>query len=75
LTNLGQNSLSEPFLESWIYSCALNVVDECDSWLMGINGQELTLDAKNSSYSAAKCELLELARTQVWLFKLDYASQ
>lgn len=59
-----ENSLSEPFLESWIYSCALNVVDECDGWLAAAGGQESVLDAKGS-YSAAKCELLELAREQL----------
>ncbi|KAG8739481.1 hypothetical protein FRC10_005577 [Ceratobasidium sp. 414] len=60
-----ENSLNEPFLESWIYSCALNVVDECDAWIMGALGQESISDAKDVSYSAAKCELLELARAQL----------
>ncbi|KAF8602102.1 hypothetical protein BDV93DRAFT_220356 [Ceratobasidium sp. AG-I] len=60
-----ENSLSEPFLESWMYSCALNVVDECDAWLASASGQESTSDSKGLSYSAAKCELLELARAQL----------
>ncbi|KAG8722315.1 hypothetical protein FRC08_004153 [Ceratobasidium sp. 394] len=60
-----ENSLNEPFLESWIYSCALNVVDECDAWIMGASGQESISDATDVSYSAAKCELLELARAQL----------
>ncbi|KEP53205.1 TRAPPC10 domain protein [Rhizoctonia solani 123E] len=60
-----ENSLSEPFIESWIYSCALNVVDECDGWMEAGGGQESLSDAKGTSYSAAKCELLELARAQL----------
>ncbi|ELU39468.1 TRAPPC10 domain-containing protein [Rhizoctonia solani AG-1 IA] len=60
-----QNSLSEPFLESWIYSCALNVVDECDAWMESANGQESPMDTRGISYSAAKCELLELSRVQL----------
>ncbi|KAG8779998.1 hypothetical protein FRC12_023598 [Ceratobasidium sp. 428] len=60
-----ENSLNEPFLESWIYSCSLNVVDECDAWMMGASGQESVLDTKDVSYTAAKCELLELARAQL----------
>lgn len=65
ITNLSKNSLSEPFLESWIYSSALDIVDECDGWLANIGAQESMLDAKGSSYSASKCELLDLARAQV----------
>ncbi|KAJ1302850.1 hypothetical protein OPQ81_003152 [Rhizoctonia solani] len=60
-----ENSLSEPFLESWIYSCALNVVDECDAWTEAAGGQESTSNTKGNSYTAAKCELLELARVQL----------
>ncbi|QRW09373.1 Trafficking protein particle complex subunit 10, TRAPPC10 [Ceratobasidium sp. AG-Ba] len=60
-----ENSLSEPFLESWIYSCSLNVVDECDAWILGASGQESISDAKDVSYNAAKHELLELARAQL----------
>ncbi|KAL5640439.1 hypothetical protein ACGC1H_007628 [Rhizoctonia solani] len=60
-----ENSLSEPFIESWIYSCALNVVDECDGWMEAGGGQESLSDTKGASYSAAKCELLELARAQL----------
>ncbi|CAE6360024.1 unnamed protein product [Rhizoctonia solani] len=63
--HLGQNSLSEPFLESWIYSCALNVIDECDTWMESASGQESLTDTRGTSYSAAKCELLELARVQL----------
>ncbi|QRV95141.1 Trafficking protein particle complex subunit 10, TRAPPC10 [Ceratobasidium sp. AG-Ba] len=60
-----ENSLSEPFLESWIYSCSLNVVDECDAWILGASGQESISDAKDVSYNAGKHELLELARAQL----------
>ncbi|CAE6406682.1 unnamed protein product [Rhizoctonia solani] len=59
------NSLSEPFLESWIFSCALNVVDECDGWMEAGGGQESLSDTKGNGYGAAKCELLELAREQL----------
>ncbi|CAE7065963.1 unnamed protein product [Rhizoctonia solani] len=60
-----ENSLSEPFIESWIYSCALNVVDECDGWMEAAGGQESLSDTKYSSYGAAKYELLELCRAQL----------
>ncbi|KAG9083484.1 hypothetical protein FRC07_013906, partial [Ceratobasidium sp. 392] len=65
MSNAISNSLNEPFLESWIYSCSLNVVDECDAWIMGASGQESVSDTKDVSYTAAKCELLELARAQL----------
>ncbi|KAG8727285.1 hypothetical protein FRC11_013547, partial [Ceratobasidium sp. 423] len=60
-----ENSLSEPFLESWIFSCALNVINECDGWLEVGSAQESVSDTRGTSYTAAKCELLELARAQL----------
>ncbi|KAF8578950.1 hypothetical protein K439DRAFT_1360730 [Ramaria rubella] len=48
------------FVESWIFSSALNVVSECDKW-----ATLSELDAVSmAAYSAAKGELLELARIQ-----------
>lgn len=48
-------------MESWIYSSALNVVDECEKW-----AELFDLDASSSaSFNAVKGELLELARIQV----------
>ncbi|GJJ15396.1 hypothetical protein Clacol_009672 [Clathrus columnatus] len=54
-------SLPPFFIESWVFSSALNVVSECDKWIASSN-----LDtAATSSVSAAKGELLELARIQL----------
>ena len=56
-----QNTLPPFFIESWIYSSALSVVDQSDEW-----AKNLTLEkAALSSFNAAKGELLELARHQV----------
>ena len=56
-----KNTLPPFFIESWIYSSALSVVDQADEW-----AKKLTLDkAALSSFNSAKAELLELARHQV----------
>ncbi|KAF8894667.1 trafficking protein particle complex subunit 10 [Infundibulicybe gibba] len=49
------------FVESWIYSSALSVVEQCDAWSSAhpLEGTKL------AAFSAGKGELLELARTQV----------
>ncbi|OCH95045.1 hypothetical protein OBBRIDRAFT_788779 [Obba rivulosa] len=54
-------SLPEHFVESWIYSSALSVVNECDTWSKG-----LTLPkAKLAVFNAAKADLLQTARHQL----------
>ncbi|TBU35808.1 trafficking protein particle complex subunit 10 [Dichomitus squalens] len=56
-----ENTLPPFFIESWIYSSALSVVDQSDEW-----AKRLTLDkAALSAFNAAKGELLELARQQL----------
>ena len=56
-----QNSFTTFFLESWIYSAALNVTTHCETWAtkVQLDGQQLT------AFNARKGELLELARNQV----------
>jgi trafficking protein particle complex subunit 10 len=49
------------YIESWTYSAALNIVDQCEEWA-SLAGLEL---ATSSLLSGIKGELLELARTQV----------
>ena len=50
------------FVESWIYSSALSVVEQCDSWSSAFS----IVGPKLSGFNAAKGELLELARSQVF---------
>lgn len=56
-----QTPLPEFFVESWIYSSCLSVVEQCDSWT---SNQSLE-GAKLAVYNASKGELLELALNQV----------
>ena len=56
-----QNTLPPFFIESWIYSSALSVVDQSDEWAKNLTSEKAAL----SSFNAAKGELLELARHQV----------
>jgi hypothetical protein len=56
-----QETLPEYFVESWTYSSALSVVDQCDSWAAGLSLQ----GSKLATFNAGKGELLELARNQV----------
>ncbi|KIM80718.1 hypothetical protein PILCRDRAFT_821974 [Piloderma croceum F 1598] len=54
-------TLPEYFIESWTYSSALSVVEQCDSWANG-----LKLDSSTqATLHASKGELLELARNQL----------
>ncbi|EMD38446.1 hypothetical protein CERSUDRAFT_153326 [Gelatoporia subvermispora B] len=53
--------LPQYFVESWIYSSALSVVGECESWARGITLPK----AKLAVFNAAKAELLETARHQL----------
>ncbi|KAF7338390.1 hypothetical protein MVEN_02064700 [Mycena venus] len=56
-----EETIPEFFVESWTYSSALSVVDQCDTWAgpSGLQGSML------STFNAGKGELLELARNQV----------
>ncbi|KAG6865627.1 hypothetical protein C0991_000914 [Blastosporella zonata] len=54
-------TLPQFFIESWIYSSALSVVEYCDNWASGFS----ISDSKLNSFNAAKGELLDLARTQL----------
>ncbi|KAG6825950.1 hypothetical protein H0H92_001746 [Tricholoma furcatifolium] len=56
-----ESMLPSFFVESWIYSSALSVVEYCDNWAsrFSITGPKL------NSFNAAKGELLDLARTQL----------
>jgi hypothetical protein len=54
-------TLPEYFVESWTYSSALSVVEQCDNWA---NGLKLESSAQ-AAIHASKGELLELARNQV----------
>ncbi len=47
-------------MESWSYSSALSVVDQCDQWVKPLN-----LDKAPPGFDAVKGELVELARHQV----------
>ncbi|GAA5867144.1 hypothetical protein JCM1840_001497 [Sporobolomyces johnsonii] len=55
-----QNSLGQNFVESWTYSAALNIVEECEQRLnQDMPGTAVT------SFVAVKAELLELAKKQL----------
>ncbi|KAI6005747.1 trafficking protein particle complex subunit 10 [Pisolithus albus] len=57
-----EKALPEHFVESWIFSSALSVVDQCDSWASSWPELEGVVLAR---YSANKGELLELAKSQL----------
>ncbi|KIK59816.1 hypothetical protein GYMLUDRAFT_261811 [Collybiopsis luxurians FD-317 M1] len=54
------------FVESWIYSSALTVVDQVDAWSANTD-----LDAKRPAFNAGKAELLELARNQLDMLGIE----
>ncbi|KDQ60741.1 hypothetical protein JAAARDRAFT_172897 [Jaapia argillacea MUCL 33604] len=56
-----QEKLPPFFLESWTYSSALSVVEECDKWASNTQLDEPTLKL----HQAGKGELVELARHQL----------
>jgi hypothetical protein len=58
---LCQVDLPEFFVESWTYSSALSVVDQCDVWAVDHKPDDSDLP----SFNAGKGELLELALNQV----------
>ncbi|KAF8229518.1 hypothetical protein L208DRAFT_1439127 [Tricholoma matsutake] len=56
-----ETSLPPFFVESWIYSSALSVVEQCDFWSSGFS----IVGPKLNAFNAAKGELMELARSQL----------
>ncbi|KAI0665103.1 trafficking protein particle complex subunit 10 [Cubamyces menziesii] len=56
-----EDTLPPLFIESWQYSSALSVVDQCDEWARSIEMGKPALTA----FNAAKGELVELARQQL----------
>lgn len=61
LTLYNQNTLPEHFVESWVYSSSLSVVEQCDTWAQELQPQSVSQDG----FNAGKGELTELARNQV----------
>ncbi|EIW60047.1 uncharacterized protein TRAVEDRAFT_164477 [Trametes versicolor FP-101664 SS1] len=59
-----EDTLPPCFIESWIYSSALSVVDQCDEWARPLELGKAAL----APFSAAKGELVELARHQLDVF-------
>ncbi|KAI6045646.1 trafficking protein particle complex subunit 10 [Pisolithus marmoratus] len=57
-----ERALPEYFVESWIFSSALSVVDQCNSWASSWPELEGVALAR---YNANKGELLELAKSQL----------
>lgn len=49
------------FIESWVYSSALSVVEQCDTWANTLD----SATASSASFNAVRGELLDLARSQV----------
>ncbi|KAI0780765.1 trafficking protein particle complex subunit 10 [Trametes elegans] len=56
-----EDTLPPFFIESWIYSSSLSVVDQCDEWAQSIEFGKADLAA----FNATKGELVELARHQL----------
>ncbi|ETW85992.1 hypothetical protein HETIRDRAFT_309755 [Heterobasidion irregulare TC 32-1] len=54
-----EDTLPQYFVESWIYSSALSVVEDTEPWARGLEASSLT------AFNASKAELLELARNQL----------
>ncbi|KAI0724064.1 trafficking protein particle complex subunit 10 [Cerioporus squamosus] len=56
-----EDTLPPFFIESWIYSSALNVVEQADEWAASLQMDKAAI----ASFNAAKGELVELARLQL----------
>lgn len=59
--------LSSQRIESWIFSAALDVVEQCQAWLIQRGGQSTTGDDDQLSpaFHSNKSELLDMARRQL----------
>ncbi|THH29639.1 hypothetical protein EUX98_g4553 [Antrodiella citrinella] len=56
-----EDSLPKFFVESWTYSSALSVVEQCDAWAKGLEFPKVAM----ANFNALKGELTELARHQL----------
>ncbi len=56
--------LSNQWVESWIFSAALDVVEQCQAWLM-LRGGAASDDQLSPAFSSNKSELLDVARRQL----------
>ena len=54
-----QSTLPPLFVEAWVYSSALSVIEQCTTW-----STDFKLEASKSG-SAGKGQLLDVARSQV----------
>ncbi|KAJ9478612.1 ER to Golgi transport-related protein [Pseudozyma hubeiensis] len=59
--------LGSQFVESWIFSAALDVVEQCQAWLIQRGGQSVTAadDQLSPAFHSNKSELLDVARRQL----------
>ncbi|CDU22942.1 related to TRS130-subunit of the TRAPP complex of the cis-Golgi [Sporisorium scitamineum] len=59
--------LSSQWIESWIFSAALDVVEQCQAWLIQRGGQSPTStdDQLSPAFHSNKSELLDVARRQL----------
>ncbi|SPO32069.1 related to TRS130 - subunit of the TRAPP complex of the cis-Golgi [Ustilago trichophora] len=59
--------LSSQWIESWIFSAALDVVEQCQAWLIQRGGQTSTStdDQLSPAFHSNKSELLDVARRQL----------
>ncbi|PWZ01747.1 hypothetical protein BCV70DRAFT_199179 [Testicularia cyperi] len=59
--------IGEEWIESWMFSAALDVVEQCQAWLIqrGDSSSADTADQLSPAFHANKSELLDLARRQL----------
>lgn len=59
--------LSSQWIQSWIFSAALDVVEQCQAWLIQRGGQSAGLadDSLSPAFHSNKSELLDVARRQL----------
>ncbi|SNX83710.1 related to TRS130 - subunit of the TRAPP complex of the cis-Golgi [Melanopsichium pennsylvanicum] len=63
---LRNNRLSSQWIESWTFSAALDVVEQCQAWLIQRGGQGGSAeDQLSSAFHGNKSELLDVARRQL----------
>ncbi|KAH8923009.1 hypothetical protein BT69DRAFT_195496 [Atractiella rhizophila] len=60
-------ALAPNFIESWIYSGCLNIVDQCLKW-----GLENGMEGQMQSFGSVKAELLDLAKKQLEKVGVQY---
>ncbi|SPO25257.1 related to TRS130 - subunit of the TRAPP complex of the cis-Golgi [Ustilago trichophora] len=65
--------LSSQWIESWIFSAALDVVEQCQAWLIHRGGQTSTStdDQLSPAFHSNKSELLDVARRQLDRIGID----